>query len=170
MQAAAENDDYGWLVGIDWATDAHEVCILTPSRELVTQRKVEHNGPAIAGFLDQLTRLCEGQAARVAIAIPRGAVVESLVERGFHVYAINPKQLDRFRDRHTVAGAKDDRRDAFALADSLRTDRPCFRQVRVDDPLVIQLREMSRVDDDLAEDMNRLTNRLREQLHLLIAA
>jgi hypothetical protein len=145
MQAAGE-DDYGWFVGIDWATDAHEVCILTPSREPVTQRKVEHNGPAIAGFLDQLMRLCEGKAARVAIAIeiPRGAVVESLVERGFHIYAINPKQLDRFRDRHTVAGAKDDRRDAFVLADSLRTDRPAFRQVRVDDPLVIQLREMSR--------------------------
>jgi transposase len=41
---------------------------------------------------------------------------------------LNPKQLDRFRDRHTVAGAKDDRRDAFVLADSLRTDRPAFRR------------------------------------------
>lgn len=166
MQAAAE-ENYGWLVGIDWATDAHEVCVMTPSRDIVSQRKVDHNGPAIAGFIDQLARLCAGKPERVAIAIeiPRGAVVESLAERGFHVYAINPKQLDRFRDRHTVAGAKDDRRDAFVLADSLRTDRPCFRRVRVDAPLVIQLREMSRVDDDLAEDMNRLTNRLREQLH-----
>jgi transposase len=166
VQAAAE-DDYGWMVGIDWATDAHEICVMTRSRDIVSQRKVDHNGPAIAGFIDQLARLCGGKPERVAIAIeiPRGAVVESLAERGFHVYAINPKQLDRFRDRHTVAGAKDDRRDAFVLADSLRTDRPCFRRVRVDEPLVIQLREMSRVDDDLAEDMNRLTNRMREQLH-----
>src|SRR5215470_19520184 len=111
---AEEQDSYGWFVGIDWATDAHEVCILTPSRAVITQRKVEHSGPAIASFIDQLARLCEGKAEQVAVAIeiPRGAVVESLVERGFHVYAINPKQLDRFRDRHTVAGAKDDRRDA----------------------------------------------------------
>lgn len=169
---AAKEDDYGWLVGIDWATDAHEVCVMTSSREIVSQRKVEHSGPAIAGFIDQLAKLCAGKPERVAVSIeiPRGAVVESLAERGFHVYAINPKQLDRFRDRHTVAGAKDDRRDAFVLADSLRTDRPCFRKVRVDDPLVIQLREMSRVDDDLAQDMNRLTNRMREQLHRLPAA
>lgn len=164
---ATEEENYRWFVGIDWATDSHEVCVIAPSRELVTQRKVEHSGPAIASFIDQLSRLCDGKTEDVAIAIeiPRGAVVESLAERGFHVYAINPKQLDRFRDRHTVAGAKDDRRDALVLADSLRTDRPCFRKVRVDDPIVIQLREMSRVDDDLAEDMNRLTNRMREQLH-----
>jgi hypothetical protein len=58
--------------------------------------------------------------------------VETLVERGFHVGGLNPKQLDRFRDRHTVAGAKDDRRDAFVLGVSLRTDRPAFRRVRLE--------------------------------------
>ena len=50
------------------------------------------------------------------------------------VFAINPKQLDRFRDRFTVAGAKDDRRDAHVLGDSLRTDRRAFRLLAVDDP------------------------------------
>src|SRR5215813_1944909 len=95
-----------------------------------------------------------GQAkpTRSACSTRRGAVVETLVERGFHVYAINPKQLDRFRDRHSVAGAKDDRRDAFVLGDSLRTDRDCFRRVRLDDPVVIQVRELSRVDEDLGRE------------------
>jgi transposase/transposase IS116/IS110/IS902 family protein len=87
--------------------------------------------------------------------------VETLVERGCHVYALNPKQLDRFRDRFTVAGAKDDRRDAFVLAASLRTDRPAFRRVRLDDPLIIELREYSRMDDDLRDELARLANRLR---------
>ena len=50
-------------------------------------------------------------------------------ERRFAVYSLNPKQMDRFRDRHpvpgaTVPGAKDDSRDAFVMADSLRTDLP----------------------------------------------
>ena len=54
---------------------------------------------------------------------PHGPIVEMLLERGFAVFAINPKQLNRFRDRFTVAGAKDDRRDAHVLGDSLRTDR-----------------------------------------------
>jgi transposase len=64
-----------------------------------------------------------------------------------------------------MSGAKDDRRDAFVLADSLRTDQPCFRRVRLDDPRVIQLRELSRVDEDLQREGNQLANRLREQLH-----
>lgn len=160
-------DEYRWHVGIDWATDAHQVCVLDSAREIVEERKVDHTGPAMATFVDHMLRLCDGVPELVAIAIeiPRGAVVECLVERGFHVYAINPKQLDRFRDRHTVAGAKDDRRDAFVLADSLRTDRPCFRRVVLDNPVVIQLREITRIDDDLGEDLNRLANRLREQIH-----
>jgi len=52
-------------------------------------------------------------AIAVAIEVPHGPIVEARLERGFRGYAINPKQLDRFRDRFAVAGAKDDRRDAL---------------------------------------------------------
>ena len=44
------------------------------------------------------------------------------MERSFAVHSINPKQLDRSRDRHSPAGAKDDRRDARVLASALRND------------------------------------------------
>ena len=82
------------------------------------------------------------------------------MERGCAVYAINPKQLDRFRDRFTAAGAKDDRRDARVLADSWRTDPQAFRRVQLDHPLIVQLREWSRLDDDLGTEVTRLTNQL----------
>ena len=78
--------------------------------------------------------------------------------------AINPKQLDRFRDRFTVAGAKDDRRDAQVLADSLRTDRHAFRRLSNDEPVIVKLREWSRMADDLQQERTRLASRLREQL------
>lgn len=161
-----QDHGYELLVGIDWATEAHQVCTLGMQGKVLDERSIPHSGAGIGELIEWLTRFAAGEPSRVAVAIetPRGAVVESLVERDFHVFAINPKQLDRFRDRHTVAGAKDDRRDAFVLADSLRTDLHCFRRVKVDDPLVIQLRELSRVDEELRQETNRLTNRLREQL------
>ena len=73
--------------------------------------------------------------------------------------------LDRFRDRHTVAGAKDDRRDAFVLADSLRTDLVLFRPLQQESAAILRLRELSRLEGDRMQDQNRLIHQLREQWH-----
>ncbi|HEY7194356.1 MAG TPA: IS110 family transposase [Gemmatimonadales bacterium] len=164
---ALQDEAYSWWVGIDWATQAHEVVIVDAHGRPAAERSVAHTGGAIGEFIEWLVHLADGRPERVAVGIeiPRGAIVDTLVERGVHVYALNPKQLDRFRDRHTVAGAKDDRRDAFVLATSLRTDRPAFRRVRLEDAVIIELREYSRMDDDLRDELSRLTNRLRDQLH-----
>ena len=114
-------------------------------------------------WLLEKTNAAPGQIA-VAIEMPHGPVVEMLLEHGFVVFAINPKQLDRFRDRFTVAGAKDDRRDAHVLGASLRTDRAAFRRLVVEDPTMIELREWSRLADELQQERTRLANRLRKQL------
>lgn len=154
--------DIEWIVGIDWGATAHAVCLLDRTGRLEEQRMVEHTSRALHAFVEGLTTRSRGALARVAVAIetPRGALVELLVERGCAVYAINPKQLDRFRDRFTAAGAKDDRRDARVLADSWRTDPQAFRRVQLDHPLIVQLREWSRLDDDLGTEVTRLTNQL----------
>jgi transposase len=120
----------------------------------------------MAQLRDLLGKL-EGAPDRVAVAIetPRGAIVESLLERQFPVFSLNPKQMDRFRDRHTVAGAKDDRRDAFVQADSLRTDQRLFRKVRPGQEALIRLRELSRTEEDLKHDQQRAQNRLGDLLN-----
>ena len=68
----------------------------------------------------------------------------------------NPKQLDRLRDRFSVAGAKDDRRDGYVLADSVRTDRRLFRRLHVADPRLVELRAWSRLAEELQEERVRL--------------
>jgi transposase len=162
-------DDLAWFVGIDWATARHQACLIDSDGGGREQREIEHTAAGIQGWVDWLRARTKGELHRVAVAIesPRGALVDMLIELGLAVFAINPKQLDRFRDRHTVAGAKDDRRDALVLADSLRTDRPAFRRVQVDHPLIIQIRALSRAEDDLQIDLGRVTNRVREQVYRL---
>ena len=101
--------------------------MLDTLRAPLGERAVAHDGAALQTFTEWLTLLAGGEPARVAVAleVPRGAVVDTLLERGFHVFALNPKQLDRFRDRYTVAGAKDDRRDAsYWLPPWRPIDRP----------------------------------------------
>src|SRR3989442_1636957 len=104
---------YRFHVGIDWATEKHRVVVLDAERRVVREREVCHEGAALESFADWLTQLAASAVETVAVAleVPRGAVVDVLLARGFHVFALNPKQLDPFRDRFTVAGAKDDRRD-----------------------------------------------------------
>src|SRR5262245_31964649 len=158
---------YEWFVGIDWGSQRHQVCVLDRDRHRVGERAVDHDGASLTQLAAWLWTLSAAQPQRVAVAIevPRGAIVEGLLERGFHVFALNPKQLDRFRDRHSVAGAKDDRRDAFVLADSVRTDQPSFRRLQLDAPQLLRLRELSRAEETLLEDFRRSANRLQDQLH-----
>jgi transposase len=132
----------------------------------IGERAFAHGGEGLKEMADWILKSTGAapETVMVAIEVPHGPVVESLMERGFQVYAINPKQLDRFRDRFSPAGAKDDSRDAEALADALRTDRRCFRLLAPLDPLVVELREWSRIADDLRVERNRLSNRVRELL------
>jgi transposase len=162
-----ETQDYRIFVGIDWGTEIHRVVVLDERDVVRSDQRVPHTAAALGALADALLAMADGAPDTVAIAIevPRGAVVETLLERGFHVYAVNPKQLERFRERYTVAGAKDDRRDAWVAAHALRTDRGLFRALRVDAPAVIQLRELSRMDEELEAERRRLSNRLRDQLH-----
>jgi transposase len=104
------------------------------------------------------------EAVSVAIEVPHGPVVEFLMGRCFVVYAINPRQVDRFRDRFSPAGAKDDRRDARVLADAIRTDGDRWQRLEPIDSELIQLREFSRRGAQLTRDRTRLLNRLRQQL------
>ena len=153
-------------VGIDWSTELHQVCVLRENGAKLCERAVRHAPESLAEMCAWLAQLgCEESASvHVAIEVPHGPVVEVLLERGFAVYSINPKQVDRFRDRFSPSGAKDDRRDALVLADSLRTDMRAFRAIKPDSPWIIELREYSRMHEDLVHERTRITNRLREQL------
>ncbi|HET8996244.1 MAG TPA: IS110 family transposase [Acetobacteraceae bacterium] len=151
------------FVGIDWASTEHQVCLMGAGEPI--QRAFAHDAAGIGAMVDWLCGQAK-QSGQVAVAIetPHGPVVEALMDRGIAVFAINPKQLDRFRDRFSPAGAKDDRRDALVLASSLRTDRHCFRRVDALDPAVVELREWSRMAEELKGERVRLANRVRQQL------
>ena len=113
---------FDWYVGIDWASEVHQVCLVDDRGVVRGERAVRHSGEELAALAAWLIEGAAPERIAVGIELPHGPVVESLMERGFAVHAINPKQLDRFRDRFSVSGAKDDRRDARVLGDSLRTD------------------------------------------------
>jgi transposase len=158
-------ENFAWFAGIDWGSERHQACLVDAQGRIVGEREFPHGGAGLADLCDWL--LSAGSAAdtvAVGIEVPHGPVVDTLIDRGFVVHAINPKQLDRLRDRLSVAGAKDDRRDAYVLADGVRTDRRLFRRVHVTDPRLVELRAWSRLAEELTEERVRLSNRVHHEL------
>jgi transposase len=154
-----------WFAGVDWGSETHHVCLVDAAGAVVGERAFAHGGAGLAALCDWLVSLAgHSSSVTVAIEVPHGPVVDTLLDRGFAVHAINPKQLDRLRDRFSVAGAKDDRRDARVAATGLRTDPHLFRHVAVSDPAVVELREWSRLAEELQQERGRLANRIRQQL------
>ena len=155
--------NFQFFVGIDLGSQQHSVRLLDGEGHPVGQREVEHGGVALNELLLWLGQASSAAApAQVAVAVeaPRGAVIDALLECGYAVYSINPKQLDRFRDRFSMAGAKDDRRDALVLASSLRTDPAVFRRLHPEEPRIIRIRELSRTEDALEHTLRGECNRL----------
>ena len=150
------------FIGIDWGSEKDVVSVVNAHGKVLADRSFSHSAGGIA---EMVTFLRTYEELKIAIETPYGPIVESLLEHGLTVFVINPRQLDRFRDRFTLAGAKDDSLDARVLADSLRTDEHCFRRLSIEDPWVIELREWSRIYDELGIEEVRQGNRLREHLN-----
>ena len=160
-----DQETFTWFAAIDWGTERHQACVLDARGGIAGERAFSHSGAGLALLCDWILSIA-GSATVVAVAVevPHGPVVDSLLDRGMAVHAINPKQLDRLRDRFCVSGAKDDRRDAYVAADGLRTDRHLFRRLHVADPRLVELREWSRLAEELQQERVRLSNRLHDQL------
>src|SRR3954453_18876946 len=110
--------------GIDWASQDHAVAIVGGDGVELDRFGVPHTA---AGLRRLLRRLSRGGVVEVGIERPDGPVVDALLEAGLTVLVISPNQLKNLRGRYGSAGNKDDRFDAFVLADTVRTDRARLR-------------------------------------------
>src|SRR5829696_147286 len=112
------------FVGIDWAERHHDVCLLDPDGQVLARARIAEGVEGL-GRLHALVASHTEEPPRVMVGIEtdRGLLVGALVAAGYQVYAINPRAVDRYRDRHGQAGAKSDAGDARVLADLVRTDR-----------------------------------------------
>jgi transposase len=151
----------GVTAGIDWAKDDHVIAVVDAAGRVVDRFTVDHTG---AGLDRMVRRLARAGAGEVAIERPDGPVVDALLAAGITVVVVNPNQVKHLRSRYGSAGNKDDRFDAFVLADTLRTDRTRLRPLRPDSPATTALRDTCRARKDLVAARIAATNQLRAHL------
>ena len=100
----------------------------------------------------------------VGIETDRGLWVTALRAAGYTVYAINPRQVARYRERHGTSGAKSDKGDAHTLADMVRTDSHQLRPVAGDSAEAEALTVAARAHQTLIWERSRHLLRLRAAL------
>jgi transposase len=153
------------FVGVDWAEDHHDVCVMAEDGRMLGKRRVPDSVAGIGdlhGLVAQHTG--EDEAVVVGIEIDRGLVVYSLLAAGYEVYAINPLAAARYRDRHATSGAKSDPGDAKMLADLVRTDRHNHRSIAGDSDLAEGVKLLARAHQNAIWSRQRQLNTLRSAL------
>jgi transposase len=154
----------GVTAGIDWATADHVACIVDEAGKICRRISAAHDR---AGIRKLVSGLRAAGAAEVAIERGDGILVDALLAAGLTVVVITSRQVKNLRSRYGSAGAKDDRFDAFVLADVLRTDRARLRPLVPDSPATLALRSVVRARRDLVGHRIAACNQLRA--HLAVA-
>jgi hypothetical protein len=156
------------FVGDDWAEDHHDVELVDEAGRRLAKARL---GEGVQG----ITRLHELVAAHVpedaepgqvviGIETDRGPWVQALLASGYQVYAINPMQAARYRERHSTSGAKSDAGDAHVLAELVRLDRAAHRPIAGDSDLAEAIKLVARAHQTLIWDRHRHLLRLRGAL------
>ena len=162
------------FVGDDWAEDHHDVELMDAAGRTLAKARLPEGVAGIARLhamigaqLGQHAEDAGEDAAgqvQVGIETDRGPWVQALIAAGYTVFAVNPLQAARYRDRLGVSGAKSDAADAHMLADMVRTDAHQLRPVAADSAQAEAVKVVARMHKTLIWERTRAGQRLRHAL------
>jgi len=135
----ARPDEEARFGGVDWSWEWHAVCIVDAAGAVIERFEADHQA---AGLQLMVRRLRRAGVRRVAIERGDGPVVEALLAGGLEVEVVSSRQVRALRLRYGTAGNKDDRFDAFVLADVLRSDGHRLASLAPDSSATIGLRAL----------------------------
>jgi transposase len=147
--------------GVDWAKDDHAVCVAGDQGQVLDRFTVPHDA---AGLKRMATRLLRAGVGQAGIERGDGPVVDTLLQAGLTVFVIPPGQVRNLRSRYGSAGNKNDRFDAYVLADVVRTDIRRLRPMVCDSEQATALRSTVRARRDLVGHRVAAANQLRAHL------
>ena len=150
--------------GLDWAKDDHVVCVIGPDGEVLDRFTIDHTAVGIKALVQ---RLLTAGVTEVGIERGDGPVVDALLQTELAVLVISPNQVKNLRSRYGSAGNKDDRFDAYVLADVVRTDRRRLTPLTRSSPATRALRTTVRARRDLVEHRIAAANQLRAHLQIV---
>jgi transposase len=156
------------FIGDDWAEAHHDIELVDQDGNVLVRRRLPEGVAGIAmmhGLVgDHLVEGDEADRVLIGIETDRGPWVQALIAAGYTVYAINPAQVARYRERHGTSGAKSDPADAHVLAELVRLDRAHHRPVAGDSAVAEHVKVAARAHQTMIWTRQRSVNTLRSLL------
>jgi transposase len=147
--------------------DHHDVEVMNEAGKVLAKKRLPEGMVGMAELHELIARqLGDDDAAQVVIGTEtdHGPWAGALVAAGYLVFAVNPSQASRYRERHGVSGAKSDAGDAHMLIDMVRTDARQLRAVAGDSAEAEGVKVVARTHKTLTWERTRQVQVLRHQL------
>lgn len=161
----AQTVSFAAFVGVDWADERHEVCVLGANELVPDEHSLEHEPEAIEAWAVNIRERFGGRPVALCLEQSRGALIYALQKYEFLVlFPINPKQLARYREAFAPSGAKNDPVDARRLAEFVRSHHPQMRCWRPDDETTRALRLLTESRRKLVDQRTAVGQQLRQAL------
>jgi transposase len=156
------------FIGDDWAEGHHDIEVVDEQGRGLVRRRLPEGIAGIAALhaivADHLSEDAELDSVVVGIETDRGPWVQALLAAGYTVYAVNPLQVARYRERHSTSGAKSDPGDAHVLAELVRLDRAHHRPIAGDSAIAEHVKVVARAHQSMIWSRQRQANTLRSML------
>jgi transposase len=156
------------FVGDDWSEEHHDVELMDPAGRVLGKARWDEGAAGVARLHELIARNMDGDAepgqVKIGIETDRGPWVQALIAAGYEVFAVNPLQVARYRERHSVSGGKSDKSDAHTLADMVRTDSHQLRPVAGDSEDAAAIKVVARAHKTLIWERTRTLQRMRNAL------
>ena len=153
------------FVGVDWAEAHHDICVLNEAGDVLARKRIPDTLAGVRELHELvMTQAEEPDEVIVGIEKDRGLVVTAMLGANYHVYALNPMSVARYRERHVTSGSKSDPGDAKVLADVVRTDRHNHREAAGDSENADAIKVLARAHQRAIWSRQREKNELRNAL------
>jgi len=153
------------IVGLDWSRYKHDFVLMNLQGDILDRGTIAHNMNKLEDLASRIKQHVDSaNQVRVGLELNDGALLAWLATKGYTIFGIQPKSAQRARDIYRPSGSKDDKIDAFVLAEFVRINADRLRPWSPLSEITLKLRELLRWREELVHQRTASYQRLRALL------